>query len=125
MTPGDSLMTSVDSPVKTVKIEPGNSIQAELNVGVVDEGPLVTDNEGTGIDPIAVPSTSGTSIPSVPSISSVPSVPSGSGMLMAPGLAESIEYTLNKEDGSCICNLCGEMFGSRTHWYRHKYKVYN
>ena len=29
------------------------------------------------------------------------------------------------EDGTCLCKLCGEKVASRTHWYRHKYKVHN
>ena len=33
-----------------------------------------------------------------------------------------LDYTLN-EDGSCTCKICGEKVSSRTHWYRHKYKV--
>ncbi|XP_059082246.1 protein tramtrack, beta isoform-like isoform X3 [Tigriopus californicus] len=28
-------------------------------------------------------------------------------------------------DGSCQCKICGENLASRTHWYRHKYKVHN
>ncbi len=34
----------------------------------------------------------------------------------------SLDYILN-EDGTCTCKLCGELALSRTHWYRHKYKV--
>lgn len=29
-----------------------------------------------------------------------------------------------KQDGSCVCKLCGQILASRTHWYRHKYKVH-
>ena len=36
----------------------------------------------------------------------------------------SLDYILN-EDGSCTCKLCGEQVSTRTHWYRHKYKVHN
>ena len=36
----------------------------------------------------------------------------------------SLDYALN-ENGSCTCKLCGEIVSSRTHWYRHKYKVHN
>ena len=36
----------------------------------------------------------------------------------------SLDYSLN-ENGSCTCKLCGEIVSSRTHWYRHKYKVHN
>ena len=36
----------------------------------------------------------------------------------------SLDYTL-QDDGTCICKLCGEQVASRTHWYRHKYKVHN
>jgi len=36
----------------------------------------------------------------------------------------SLDYSLN-QDGSCQCKLCGENLASRTHWYRHKYKVHN
>lgn len=35
---------------------------------------------------------------------------------------EPMDYILN-DDGSCACKLCGEVLVSRTHWYRHKYKV--
>jgi hypothetical protein len=38
---------------------------------------------------------------------------------LSPG---SMDYRVN-EDGSCTCKLCGEHVPSRTHWYRHKYKV--
>jgi hypothetical protein len=34
----------------------------------------------------------------------------------------TLDYVIN-EDGSCTCKLCGEKVASRTHWYRHKYKV--
>lgn len=27
-------------------------------------------------------------------------------------------------DGSVTCKLCGEILASRTHWYRHKYKLH-
>lgn len=33
------------------------------------------------------------------------------------------EYVI-KEDGSVICKWCGEVLPSRTHWYRHKYRVH-
>ena len=36
----------------------------------------------------------------------------------------TLDYVVN-EDGSCTCKLCGEVVASRTHWYRHKYKVIN
>ena len=35
---------------------------------------------------------------------------------------QTLEYALN-EDGSVTCKLCEENVPSRTHWYRHKYKV--
>lgn len=35
-----------------------------------------------------------------------------------------LDYVLN-DDGTCECKLCGEQVASRTHWYRHKYKVHN
>ncbi|XP_028028506.1 uncharacterized protein LOC114241754 isoform X1 [Bombyx mandarina] len=41
-------------------------------------------------------------------------------MKTKPGV---IEYLLNN-DGSVICKLCGEVLASRTHWYRHKYKLH-
>lgn len=34
-----------------------------------------------------------------------------------------LEY-LTRSDGSVICKLCGEILQSRTHWYRHKYKLH-
>ncbi|CAH1110273.1 unnamed protein product [Psylliodes chrysocephalus] len=36
---------------------------------------------------------------------------------------ELLEY-LVQTDGSVICKRCGEVLASRTHWYRHKYKVH-
>jgi len=36
----------------------------------------------------------------------------------------SLDYVIN-DNGSCTCKLCGELTASRTHWYRHKYKVHN
>lgn len=36
----------------------------------------------------------------------------------------SLDYVLN-DDGTCQCKLCGQKVASRTHWYRHKYKVHN
>ena len=36
----------------------------------------------------------------------------------------NLDYIMN-EDGTCLCKLCGEKVASRTHWYRHKYKVHN
>ncbi|CAG9853632.1 unnamed protein product [Phyllotreta striolata] len=34
-----------------------------------------------------------------------------------------LEY-LVQSDGTVICKRCGEVLASRTHWYRHKYKVH-
>ncbi|KAL1140953.1 hypothetical protein AAG570_000881, partial [Ranatra chinensis] len=34
-----------------------------------------------------------------------------------------LEYLIN-EDGSVVCKWCGELLPSRTHWYRHKYKLH-
>ncbi|XP_034841289.1 protein abrupt isoform X1 [Maniola hyperantus] len=34
-----------------------------------------------------------------------------------------LEY-MTRNDGSVICKLCGEVLQSRTHWYRHKYKLH-
>ena len=34
----------------------------------------------------------------------------------------TLDYVIN-DNGSCTCKLCGEVTQSRTHWYRHKYKV--
>ena len=34
----------------------------------------------------------------------------------------TLDYVIN-ENGTCTCKLCGEITQSRTHWYRHKYKV--
>jgi uncharacterized C2H2 Zn-finger protein len=36
----------------------------------------------------------------------------------------NLDYVMN-DDGRCVCKLCGEIVASRTHWYRHKYKVHN
>ena len=41
-----------------------------------------------------------------------------SSLLFEPAL----DYSLN-EDGSVTCKICRETVPSRTHWYRHKYKV--
>ncbi|KAK5647080.1 hypothetical protein RI129_005544 [Pyrocoelia pectoralis] len=37
--------------------------------------------------------------------------------------SELLEY-LTRQDGSVVCKLCGEVLASRTHWYRHKYKLH-
>lgn len=34
-----------------------------------------------------------------------------------------LEYLI-RQDGSVVCKLCGEVLASRTHWYRHKYKLH-
>ncbi|KAL1513351.1 hypothetical protein ABEB36_002772 [Hypothenemus hampei] len=34
-----------------------------------------------------------------------------------------LEY-MPQSDGSVVCKRCGEVLASRTHWYRHKYKVH-
>ncbi|CAH2099730.1 unnamed protein product [Euphydryas editha] len=34
-----------------------------------------------------------------------------------------LEY-MTRNDGSVVCKLCGEILQSRTHWYRHKYKLH-
>ena len=34
----------------------------------------------------------------------------------------TLDYVIN-DNGTCTCKLCGEVTQSRTHWYRHKYKV--
>jgi len=36
----------------------------------------------------------------------------------------TLDYVIN-DNGSCTCKLCGEVTHSRTHWYRHKYRVHN
>lgn len=36
---------------------------------------------------------------------------------------ELLEYLI-RGDGSVTCKLCGEILASRTHWYRHKYKLH-
>jgi len=36
----------------------------------------------------------------------------------------TLDYLIN-DNGTCTCKLCGEVTASRTHWYRHKYKVHN
>lgn len=36
---------------------------------------------------------------------------------------ELLEY-VTRHDGSVVCKLCGEILASRTHWYRHKYKIH-
>lgn len=43
--------------------------------------------------------------------------------LSARSKQELLEYMI-KEDGSVICKMCGEVLASRTHWYRHKYKLH-
>ena len=35
-----------------------------------------------------------------------------------------LDYSLN-DDGSVTCKICRETVPSRTHWYRHKYKVFH
>ena len=35
----------------------------------------------------------------------------------------TLDYLIN-DNGTCTCKLCGEVTASRTHWYRHKYKVH-
>lgn len=37
---------------------------------------------------------------------------------------ELLEYLI-RGDGSVTCKLCGEILASRTHWYRHKYKLHS
>ncbi|XP_025831628.1 uncharacterized protein LOC108739769 [Agrilus planipennis] len=37
--------------------------------------------------------------------------------------SELLEYMI-RDDGSVTCKLCGEVLASRTHWYRHKYKLH-
>lgn len=36
---------------------------------------------------------------------------------------ELLEYVI-QHDGSVLCKICGAILQSRTHWYRHKYKVH-
>ncbi|XP_019759951.1 protein tramtrack, alpha isoform isoform X2 [Dendroctonus ponderosae] len=36
---------------------------------------------------------------------------------------EFLEY-MPQADGSVVCKRCGEVLASRTHWYRHKYKLH-
>ncbi|KAK6644685.1 hypothetical protein RUM43_000953 [Polyplax serrata] len=37
--------------------------------------------------------------------------------------SDLLEY-LVKSDGTVVCKWCGEVLPSRTHWYRHKYKLH-
>lgn len=37
--------------------------------------------------------------------------------------SELLEYLI-RPDGSVVCKFCGEVLASRTHWYRHKYKLH-
>ncbi|GBP93376.1 hypothetical protein EVAR_95378_1 [Eumeta japonica] len=41
----------------------------------------------------------------------------------AKGKTDFLEY-MTRNDGSVVCKLCGEILQSRTHWYRHKYKLH-
>ncbi|KAG8221918.1 hypothetical protein J437_LFUL002477 [Ladona fulva] len=50
----------------------------------------------------------------------------GTSMTLSPtpnARQELWEYVL-RGDGSVVCKWCGEVLPSRTHWYRHKYKVH-
>ena len=47
---------------------------------------------------------------------------SSSSSLLLGAESSTLDYLINS-DGSCTCKLCGERVASRTHWYRHKYKV--
>ncbi|XP_055688181.1 uncharacterized protein LOC129792833 [Lutzomyia longipalpis] len=38
--------------------------------------------------------------------------------------ADLLDYVM-REDGSVLCKICGEILSSRTHWYRHKYKIHS
>lgn len=42
---------------------------------------------------------------------------------MPKGRSDLLEYVI-RTDGRVICKLCGEILQSRTHWYRHKYKLH-
>lgn len=63
----------------------------------------------------------------------VESEPDGGGVYEMDGASETtgivrskselLEYLI-RDDGSVACKLCGEVLASRTHWYRHKYKLH-
>ncbi|XP_075983822.1 protein tramtrack, beta isoform-like isoform X1 [Anticarsia gemmatalis] len=52
-----------------------------------------------------------------------PKVDNGKEELTPKGRSDLLEYMM-RNDGSVICKLCGEILQSRTHWYRHKYKLH-
>lgn len=47
----------------------------------------------------------------------------GGGTGVVRSKSELLEYLI-RDDGSVTCKLCGEVLASRTHWYRHKYKLH-
>ncbi|GLV39074.1 hypothetical protein CBL_06125 [Carabus blaptoides fortunei] len=47
----------------------------------------------------------------------------GNGTGVVRSKSELLEYLI-RDDGSVTCKLCGEVLASRTHWYRHKYKLH-
>ncbi|CAB3231360.1 unnamed protein product [Arctia plantaginis] len=52
-----------------------------------------------------------------------PRFENGNNEVVIKGRSDLLEY-MTRNDGSVICKLCGEILQSRTHWYRHKYKVH-
>lgn len=43
--------------------------------------------------------------------------------LTVQGRRDLLEYLI-QDDGTVVCKWCGEVLPSRTHWYRHKYKLH-
>ena len=90
---------------------------------------IPTPGGGTRLQPL-MPSNAAARLLCTPASTSVSAVPksdsaaaaSSDGDAATPP-AVTLDYVINESDGSCMCKLCGEVLSSRTHWYRHKYKV--
>ena len=93
----------------------------------------VISSTGLVVDPLFPPPPSTNSTPQVapriPPTSRSPALPKcDSAASSSDGDAANpvnLDYVINESDGSCMCKMCGEVLSSRTHWYRHKYKVPN
>ena len=91
--------------------------------------PEVMSSTGLVVNPMTAPRISPIPAPPVTSMSPAPSaIPkcdpaASSSDGDGTNSLVNLDYVINDSDGSCMCKMCGEVLSSRTHWYRHKYKV--
>ncbi|XP_075236451.1 uncharacterized protein LOC142333313 [Lycorma delicatula] len=130
--PSVTFTLSNDISITTEPLEPVENLPNSEDVVITPIGPDGTENE-TGIPPpVQALFASGVhflshesllAVPKQEPIDDIEESDSSNFDMTLQGRRDLLEYLI-QEDGSVICKWCGEVLPSRTHWYRHKYKLH-